>query len=47
MCKGCTLGKYANTSFSSNYSRSKGILDLVYLDVCGPMSAMSLNGYTS
>ena len=33
VCKGCALGKYAKTAFPSSDSRSKGILDLVHLDV--------------
>jgi transposase InsO family protein len=42
VCKGCALGKYAKTSFPSSDNRSKGILDLVHSDVCGPMSSTSL-----
>ena len=45
VCKGCALGKYAKTAFPSSDSRSKGILDLIHSDVCGPMSAVSLSGY--
>ena len=45
VCKGCALGKYAKTVFPSSDNRSKGILDLVHTDVCGPMSAASLSGY--
>ena len=44
MCKGCTLGRYAKTTFPSSDSRSKGILDLVHSDVCRPMSLASLTG---
>lgn len=44
VCKECVLGKYAKTVFPSNDIKSKGILDLVHLDVGGPMSAVSLNG---
>jgi hypothetical protein len=36
-CKGCTLGKHAKATFPCNMHRSKGILDLVHSDVCGPM----------
>jgi transposase InsO family protein len=42
LCKGCALGKYTNISFSSSDSRAARILDLIYLDVCGPMSSASL-----
>ena len=45
VCKGCTLGKYAKTSFPSRDKRAKGILDLVHSNVCGPFSIVSLNGY--
>lgn len=44
-CKGCALGKYTKTSFTSNDTRSKGISNLVPSDVCGPMSTVSLSGY--
>lgn len=46
VCKGCALRKYAKTAFPSSDTMSKGILDLVNLDVCGPMSIVSLNGYS-
>jgi transposase InsO family protein len=43
--RGCALGKNAKVSFSSSDNRSKGILDLVHSDVCGPMSVPSSSGY--
>ena len=45
VCRGCALGKNAKASFSSSDSRSKGILDLVHSDVCGPMLVPSSSGY--
>jgi hypothetical protein len=45
ICKGCALGKNVKGSFSSSDSRSKGILDLIHTDVCGPMTVASLRGY--
>jgi hypothetical protein len=45
ICKGCALGKNATRSFPSRDNRSKGILDLVHSDLCGPMSVASLSGY--
>jgi hypothetical protein len=45
ICRGCALGKTVNGSFPSSDSRSKGILDLIHTDVCGPMNVASLNGY--
>jgi hypothetical protein len=44
LCKGCILGKYTKTVFPSSDSRAAGILDLIHLDVCGPMSSTSLTG---
>ena len=32
-------------TFPSNEIKAKGILDIVHLDVCGPMSSSSLRGY--
>jgi hypothetical protein len=45
VCRGCDLGNNAKGSFLSSDSRSKGILDLIHIDVCGPMNAGSLSGY--
>jgi hypothetical protein len=40
--RACALGKNTKVDFPSNVSRSKGILDLIHLDVCGPMSVASM-----
>ena len=45
VCKGCAMSKYAKTAFPKSDNRSKGILDLIHLDICGPMSAMSMGGF--
>jgi hypothetical protein len=45
VCKGCVLGKNVKGSFPSSDNRSKEILDLIHLDVCGPMIVAFLNGY--
>jgi hypothetical protein len=45
VCKGCTLGKYAKTSYPSRDDRPKGILELIHSDVCGPFSSPSLRGF--
>jgi hypothetical protein len=45
ICKGCALGKNAKRSFPSSDNRSKGILDLVHTDLCGPMTVSSFSGY--
>ena len=44
VCKGCALGKNTKKSFSRSNSRSKGILDMIHSDICGPMSSPSLSG---
>jgi hypothetical protein len=40
VCRGCALGKNSKDFFSSNKSRSKGILDLIHSDVNGLMSVL-------
>ena len=45
VCRGYALGKNAKRSFPSSSRRSKGILNLVHLDICGPMTTPSLSGY--
>lgn len=35
------LHKHAKVTFSNNEHKSKGILDLVNLDICGPFSIAS------
>jgi hypothetical protein len=45
VCRGCALGKNVKGSFSSSDNRSKGILDLIHTDVCGPMTIYFLNIY--
>jgi transposase InsO family protein len=44
VCKGCALGKNVKKPFSSSNNRSKEILDLIHLNVCGPMRVKSLGG---
>ena len=43
--KGCAQGKNAKRTFPSSESKAKGVLELEHLDVCGPMSSISLRGY--
>jgi hypothetical protein len=43
VCRGCALGKFTMASFPSSDTRSAGILDLVHMKVCGPMSRRSLS----
>jgi hypothetical protein len=44
-CKGCTMGKYARRPFPPSEHRTKGVLDLIHSDICGPMSAESVSGF--
>ena len=44
LCKGCALGRNVKKPTSSSSRRSKGNLDLVHFDICGPMIAPSLGG---
>ena len=45
VCRGRALGKYTKTVFTSNDSRSAGVLDLIHSNLCGPMSSVSLRGF--
>ena len=45
VCKGCALRKYTKTAFPSIDNRSKGVLDLIHSDLCGPMSSASLTTF--
>ena len=42
VCRGCALGKYTKTAFSSSDRRSAKVLDLIHSELCGPMSSVSL-----
>ena len=43
--KGCAKGKHAKKTFPNSESKSKGILEIVHSNVCGPMSSISLSRY--
>ena len=45
VCRGCALGKYTKTIFTSNDSRPSRFLDLIHSDLCGPMPVVSLRGF--
>jgi hypothetical protein len=45
VCKGCALGKNVKGSFTSNESKSKGILDIIHSDLCGQMTVPSLGNF--
>jgi len=42
VCKDCTLDEHAKTTFQSSEHRSRGILDLIHSNVCGPITSTSL-----
>ena len=43
LCEGCLLGKQFRNSFpNESYSRAKNPLELIYTDVCGPITTSSL-----
>lgn len=44
VCRGCALGKNIKGDFLGSGSLSKGILDLIHSDVCGPMTVESMSG---
>ena len=44
ICKGCAHGKNDKKSFPNSSSRSKGILDLIHSDVCGPLTSPLMSG---
>jgi hypothetical protein len=44
VCKGCSLGKNIKKPYPLSNRKSNGILDLIHSDLCGPMSAPSMNG---
>jgi hypothetical protein len=44
-CKRCAMGKYAWRPFPPSEHRSKGVLDLIHSDVCGPMSVELVDGF--
>ena len=44
VCRGCALGKYAKAKFPRNKNRSKSVLGLIHLDICGPVSIKSFSG---
>ena len=45
ICRGCALGMNSMGSFSKSENKSKGILDIIDYDLCGPIIFISLGGY--
>ena len=44
ICEGCMCGKMAQKSFPLSNSKTKELLQLVHMDVCGPITPNSLSG---
>ena len=44
-CKRCASGKNINNPFLKSETKTKGTLELIHSDVCGPMPSISLSGY--
>ena len=44
ICKGCAKGKNIKNPFSKSETKTKGTLELIHSNVCGPMSSTSLSG---
>jgi transposase InsO family protein len=44
VCRGCALGKNTKKAYPHNNRKTNGILDLIHSDLCGPMTAPSMNG---
>jgi hypothetical protein len=45
VCNGCAQGKNIKNPFPKRYSKAEGVLELIQLDVCGPMPSSSISGY--
>ena len=46
-CNGCAREKKIKNSFPKIETNTKGTLELIHFDVCGPMPSISLSGYES
>ena len=44
-CKGHTRGKNIKNPFPKSETKTKGTLELIDSDVCGPMASTYLSGY--
>jgi hypothetical protein len=44
VCRGYALGKNTKKSYPHSNRKTNGILDLIHSDLCGPMTAPSMNG---
>jgi hypothetical protein len=44
VCRGCALGKNTKKPYPHSNRKSNGILDLIHSELCGPMTAPTMNG---
>ena len=44
-CKACLLGKMTKTSFTDFPKRASDLLELILIDVCGPLSSIARGGF--
>jgi transposase InsO family protein len=44
VCRGCALGKNTKKAYPHSRRRANGVLDLIHSNLCGPMTAPSMNG---
>lgn len=44
LCKGCVVSKQAKIVYLHSETRSKGVLDLVHFNICGPMHVTLITG---
>ena len=44
-CEPCLMGKMTKTLFSETMERADDLLDIIHIDVCGPMSVEARDGY--
>ena len=45
ICKGCAKGENIKNPFPKSETKTKGTLELIHSDVCGPISSTSLSGF--
>ena len=44
--KSCLRGKLTNSPFSGTGERATKLLELIYSDICGPISTHAIGGYS-
>ena len=44
-CGPCLMGKMTKTPFSGMMERASDLLEMIHVDVCGPMSVVACCGY--